>query len=110
MINIFKDILKQLRIEKNLTQDDLAKALNVTTGTIGNYELGTRLPKDDKMWIKLSQFFDVPIDYLMDSDNSFLSYGGSDSSKKNELIKKISNSDLTDLQIELLINMIDNFK
>lgn len=67
---MFKDKLKQLRIEKNLTQADVAKALGVSAGTIGNYEQGTRDPQNNEMRNKLADYFDVSIDFLMDKNIS----------------------------------------
>lgn len=66
---MFKDVLKQLREKRGLTQSQLADEIGVTAGTIGNYEQGSRLPKDDKAWIRIANFFNVTIDYLMDADN-----------------------------------------
>lgn len=37
-------ILKDLRIEKNISQDKLAELLNTTRSAIGNYETGRRVP------------------------------------------------------------------
>ena len=37
-------LLKQIRIENNLTQEQIAKQFNVTNKTISNYENGTRSP------------------------------------------------------------------
>lgn len=67
---MFKDKLKQLRIDKGLTQADIAKAIGVSAATIGNYEQGTREPRNNEMWQKLSDYFNVSIDYLMDNADS----------------------------------------
>ncbi len=67
---MFKDKLKQLRIEQNLTQADVAKAINVSPATIGNYEQGTREPRNNEMWTKLADYFNVSIDELMDKTNN----------------------------------------
>ena len=67
---MFKDKLKQLRIERNLTQADVANAIGVSPATIGNYEQGTRQPKNKEMWQKLSDFLGVSVDELMDKTNS----------------------------------------
>ena len=69
---MFKDKLKQLRIEHNLTQADVAKAIGVSPATIGNYEQGTREPKNNEMWQKLADYFKVSLDELMDVDNNVL--------------------------------------
>ena len=54
---MFKDKLKHLRIENNLTQADIAKAIGVSPATIGNYEQGTREPRNNEMWQKLADYF-----------------------------------------------------
>ena len=40
---VFKDRLKEKRVEAGLTQAELAKKANVTARTIQNYELGLSL-------------------------------------------------------------------
>lgn len=67
---MFKDKLRQLRKEHNLTQTDLAKALGVSPATIGNYEQGTRTPRNNETWQKLADYFGVSIDELIDDDTN----------------------------------------
>lgn len=57
--------LKELRQKHNLSQKEFAKILKVTTGTVGNWEVGTREP-DFKMLIKISNIFNVSCDYILD--------------------------------------------
>lgn len=66
---MFKDRLRQLRIERNLTQAEIAKAIGVSSATIGNYEQGTREPRNNEMWKKLADYFNVSVDYLMNKEN-----------------------------------------
>ncbi|MCL2861820.1 MAG: helix-turn-helix domain-containing protein [Firmicutes bacterium] len=61
---MFKDIIKDLRRQKNLTQEELAKALDCTHSRISYWESGKRLPDYDALK-RLSLFFDVPADYLL---------------------------------------------
>ncbi len=56
--------IKRLRLAKRMTQADLAKALGVSTSTVGMYERGQRSP-DNKMLTKFSRFFSVSIDSLL---------------------------------------------
>ncbi|MBQ7976593.1 MAG: helix-turn-helix domain-containing protein [Clostridia bacterium] len=73
---MFGDILKKLRIEKDLSQEELATIINVSKSTIGMYEQGNRIPKADATLRKLAEFFNVSIDYLMGfSDNKYPSPG-----------------------------------
>lgn len=64
MANKFQDILKDLRLEKNIGQVELAKALNVSKGIISLWENGLREPSMNSL-ILLADFFDVSIDYLV---------------------------------------------
>ena len=56
--------LKQLRIEKGITQKEMAKDLGTTDVSIGRYEKGEREPKTD-MLNTLANYFDVTTDYLL---------------------------------------------
>ena len=60
---MIKDRLKELRKEKKLTQSQLAKKLEVNQSTIAGIEIGRREPSNELM-IKLSNFFNVSLDYL----------------------------------------------
>lgn len=62
--NKFKDILKELRIEKNLGQVELAKALGVSKGVISLWENGLREPNMYSLII-LSKYFKISIDELV---------------------------------------------
>jgi transcriptional regulator with XRE-family HTH domain len=59
----FATILKSLRKENNLTQDEIAKKIGLTRQSIAAYEKGIREP-NFKLLIKIADFFDVSVDYL----------------------------------------------
>ena len=59
--------LKQLRIKKNIKQQDLAKALNVTKQSVSNWENNKRLP-DINTLIQLADFYNCSLDYLVGRD------------------------------------------
>lgn len=56
--------IKQLRMEKNLTQENIAKVLNVEVAAISKYET-ERVPLKDEYIKKLANFFNVTSDYLL---------------------------------------------
>lgn len=58
------DILANLRRERGLGQKELAALLNLSIGTISNYENGVHSP-DLETLCKLADFFDVTSDYLL---------------------------------------------
>lgn len=48
--------LRAARINKGLTQEDVAKAVNVTKKTVGSWEKGKTMPKTDKIELLCSLF------------------------------------------------------
>ena len=61
---LFKERLKELRIEKGLTQTQLAKELRVNKRTISNWEVGERQPDLDTLEV-IAKYFNVSYDYLL---------------------------------------------
>jgi transcriptional regulator with XRE-family HTH domain len=61
-------LLKKLREEKGLTQSELGKELGISPSTVGMYEQGRRVP-DVPILKKMSAFFNVSIDYLLENVN-----------------------------------------
>jgi transcriptional regulator with XRE-family HTH domain len=59
--------LKFLRKERGLTQAQLAKCLAITRSALSKWETGT-MP-DPPSLIKLADFFDVTLDYLLCRSN-----------------------------------------
>jgi len=59
----FKDILRQLRKARGLTQTELGKALGVSVSAISSYETGTRFP-DFETQEAMADYFNISIDTL----------------------------------------------
>lgn len=55
--------IKDLRAEKGISQNELAKALGLTQQAISAYENGLREP-DLETLQKIADFFNVSVDYL----------------------------------------------
>ena len=60
--------LKKIREKKGISQTTLAKDLNLVKSTICQYEKGNRYPDID-MLVKLADYFNTSIDYLVDRTN-----------------------------------------
>ena len=56
--------LKELRLEKELSQMELAKATGISAGAIGFWETGKRIPNALAV-ITLAKYFGVTSDYLL---------------------------------------------
>lgn len=59
----FYSKIKELRIDKGLTQEELAKELNVSRQAISKWESGV-LPDVNNL-VKISEYFDCSMDYLI---------------------------------------------
>ena len=97
----FGNRLKKLRLENNLTQENLSKKLNVSRATVGRYETDERFP-DKNLLKKIADIFEVSIDYLLgrtDNRNGYIyckehcntGYSKSSSYKifENEILKRL---------------------
>ena len=84
--------LKELRLNKNLTQTQLAKEFKVTQKTIANYETGTTQPTFDIL-IKIANYFNVSLDYLLENQASNLIDMSEFSDEKKELLNLIVTQD-----------------
>lgn len=62
--NKFKENLRQFRMEKNIGQVELAKAIDVSKGVISLWENGLRTPNMFAL-IALAKFFNITIDELV---------------------------------------------
>ena len=76
--------IRDLREDMGLRQSDLAERTGIDQRTISNYETGKTTP-DAYALIKLADFFDVSIDYLVGRTR----YDFSSSEKKQRLIDNI---------------------
>ena len=56
--------LKSLRIEKKLTQKQVADRIGLAISAVSSYESGTRYPSYDVL-VKLARIFHVSTDYLL---------------------------------------------
>ena len=63
-MNKFAERLKELRVEKGLSLEQLAKEINVSDVAIGRWERKLRIPNIEVL-ISLARFFNVTSDYLL---------------------------------------------
>jgi len=73
----FKDVLKSLRKESNVSQFELSKKIGVSLSSISMYEIGKRTPELET-FEKIADYFNVDMDYLKgksDIRNAFLRSG-----------------------------------
>jgi transcriptional regulator with XRE-family HTH domain len=61
---VISQIIRELRTEKHLTQEELAKNIGVTSRAISYWENEINEPKASYI-AKLADYFDVTADYLL---------------------------------------------
>ena len=69
---VFKDRLKEKRLEAGLTQVELAKKAGVTTRTIQNYELGNRKPANMEVIQRIADALNTTTEYLLGSSGAYV--------------------------------------
>ena len=85
--------IKQLRLGKRLTQVQVAERLHISKAMVSSYETNIRLPSYDVL-IKFATLYGVTIDYLLGFDK----------------LKMIDVSGLSNSQVDLILNMINELK
>ena len=65
----FSNKLRELRIEKGISQEDLGKLLKMTKSAVSMYERGKREPSFETL-TRFSKFFNVDMNTLMDQQNT----------------------------------------
>lgn len=64
---MFSDVLKKLRIQNGLSQEELGKKLGLAKSTISMYENGEREPKSIEILEAIADIFNVDMNTLTDS-------------------------------------------
>ena len=61
--------LRAIREDRDIKQKDIAKVLNISQNTYSQYETGV-IALTAEILIKLSDYYNVSIDYLLDRTNN----------------------------------------
>ena len=70
MVN-FGQKLKELRAEKNISSEQLAKLVGLSKSIIWSYELNKKEPSNAHL-INIADYFEVTVDYLLNRENKKL--------------------------------------
>ena len=68
----FGEKLRKLRVERGMTQAELARQAGLGLRTIANYESGATYPHDRKVYGKLAGILGVEADYLHNENDDFV--------------------------------------
>lgn len=108
---MFGENIKQLRKNKNMSQEELGKVFNISGPAVSKWETGQTEP-DNELLKQIANYFGVSIDYLL---------GNISNNTEEEEIRILKNllirnkymeadEDLTEVELENLIKMAKNNK
>lgn len=69
----FCEKVKELRTQKGMTQEELAKALGKSKRTVVGYESGAFYPRSRDVYPQLAEIFGVDVNYLLTEEADFVS-------------------------------------
>lgn len=95
--------LKQMRKNLNLSQQELAKKLQLAKATYARYEIGASEPPIEVL-ISIADYFGCSIDYLLGHQNSNIIHLDSFTSKEKVAINLMK--ELDDDQLTLLLGYL----
>ena len=72
----FGEKVRDLRMQMDLTQGELAKAIGVSPRAVFYYEKGEGYPRNREVYKKLADLFEVNINYLLTEDEEFIAEAG----------------------------------
>ena len=84
--NNFSTFIKELRMEKGLSQEELAKALYVHRTTVNKWENGNVIPLNDKLLL-IADYFDISVDELLNGKRSDIN--NASSTRNNTIVELI---------------------
>lgn len=87
MIRLF-----ELRTERELSQRNIAKIMNVSQGTYNNWENSNTQPSIEQL-IALADFFEVSVDYLIGHSNNFETNKNNLTDRQREILKLTYNAE-----------------
>lgn len=89
MCHLRLERLRELRIQKELTQEDLAKYIGVSRTTYAMYEQGNR-QMDYESLLKLADYFQVSLDYLFGRTDFPINFDSYSEDEKEFILKALN--------------------
>ena len=96
-------IIKEKRTKLGLTQDDLAKKLQVSRSTISNWEINRNYP-DIKLIVNISNILEIPLKELLQEESDIVNRLSEDTIIRKKISKR--NKILYLLSFILLISLL----
>ena len=68
----FGEKVREARKYLNISQDDLSNKMGVSRRTVTSWETDKSFPRTRKVYEKLAETLDVPLNYLLSDDDAFV--------------------------------------
>lgn len=114
----FGEKLRVLRMQKGMTQQQLAKAAGLGINTISNYEIGKTYPHNREVYSTLAGILDVPVDSLRNENDDFIvnaseRYGYSGKKQAIKLVEEMgglfAGGDLSDEDLDGVMKTLQEY-
>lgn len=99
--------VKQLREERGLSRNELAKSLNITYAALSKYETDDRFPSEDIL-SRIADYFEVSVDELIGRNCNIANKYSKDLEKHLKTAKEINELDEDDQRF--ILEMIRKLK
>ncbi|WP_027092437.1 helix-turn-helix domain-containing protein [Cohnella thermotolerans] len=101
--------LRELRLQRSLSQEEVARHIGITRSAYSHYEINNRQPVYGTL-IKLASFFDVSLDYIIGGNSSRQPQEMAETSDSREILKLIKdmNQEQRKQSIGLLLDIVKN--
>ncbi|WP_338134409.1 helix-turn-helix transcriptional regulator [Cohnella candidum] len=84
--------LRELRLRRNISQEEVARHIGITRSAYSHYEINNRQPVYETL-IKLAAFFDVSLDYMIGGTSSKHKSETSDTQDTREIMSLLQHMD-----------------
>ncbi len=114
----FNEKVKEGRLLKNLTQQQLADEVGVSLRTLINYEHGKRVPRTRENYVKLAEALGLDLNYLLTEDEEFVveaneRYGAKAAIQAKTMVDKLgglfAGGELSDEDMDAVMKSMQKF-
>lgn len=84
--------LRELRMRRNISQEEVARHIGITRSAYSHYEINNRQPVYETL-IKLAAFFDVTLDYIIGGTATKHKSESSDTQDTREILHLLQHMD-----------------
>jgi len=98
--------LRQLRLKRSISQEEVAKHIGITRSAYSHYEINNRQPVYETL-LKLASFYDVSLDYIIGRDTSDKPGVPEDTVEIINFLNTLDNSERK-TKIDMMMSVIKN--